>query len=145
MTESLTLAGNAISSLIEHAVTHDGTRAALRHFGEFWSAILHDSDFNAGCPVVSVVVGGSPEDQHLQSTAADIFERWHDALVRAITSEGVDPTRAPQLATMAIAAIEGAVMLCRTQRSTSPLDDVLAELDILLTSVTPDTRGDSPR
>ena len=141
MTESLALAGDAISTLIEQA-THDGADGGLRRFGEFWSRLLHESEFNAGCPVVSVAVGGSPDDQHLRPAAAEIFRRWHEALVRAISSEGVEEARANRLATMVIAAIEGAVILCRSQRSTRPLDEVLAEIRLILTSaVGPDAQS----
>ncbi len=137
MSESLALAGDTISAHIEKT-TRDGAGAALRWFGEFWTAILRQSDFSAGCPVVSVAVGGSADDQHLQPAAAAIFKRWHEALTHAIAADGVDTARAERLATMVVAAIEGAVMLCRTQRSTRPLDEVIAELEVLLESVKSD-------
>jgi TetR/AcrR family transcriptional regulator, lmrAB and yxaGH operons repressor len=136
ITESLALAGDAISALIEHT-TDDGAGVALRRFGKFWKQILRQSDYAAGCPVVSVAIGGSSEDRHLQADAAQIFKRWHDALVGAISSEGVDAARARRLATTVIAAIEGAVILCRSQRSTRPLDETLTELELLLTSAMP--------
>ncbi|MEZ0362753.1 TetR/AcrR family transcriptional regulator [Mycobacterium sp. pUA109] len=133
MSDALALAGDAISSLIEQAST-EGASAGLRRFGDFWSAILHDSDFGSGCPVMSVAVGGSPDDQQLHAAATDIFQRWQHALERGIRADGVEAARAHRLATIVLAALEGAVVLCRAQRSTQPLDEVLAELDVLLTS-----------
>ncbi|UFS95266.1 TetR/AcrR family transcriptional regulator [Nocardia huaxiensis] len=127
MSESLTLAGDAIGAIIEHG-SAAGSLAALDRFGEFWSAILRESDFAAGCPVVSVAVGGSPDDRHLQPAVAEIFQRWHDAIVASLRGDGVEPARAQRLATTAVAAVEGAVILCRVQRSTAPLDEVVAEL-----------------
>jgi TetR/AcrR family transcriptional repressor of lmrAB and yxaGH operons len=135
ISEALALAGDTISGIIERTAAQ-GSLAALRRFGKFWKKNLLDSDFNAGCPVVSVAVGGSSDDQHLQPAVADIFQRWHQALVEAIIADGVDAQRAHRLATMAVAAIEGAVILCRVQRSTAPLDDVIAEFGSLVASAT---------
>jgi AcrR family transcriptional regulator len=136
MSEALLLAGDGINSIIERA-TALGSSEALRRFGKFWNKLLLDSDFSAGCPVVSVAVGGSRDDQHLQPTVAAIFQRWQHALADAIIADGVNPQRARRLATMAVAAIEGAIILCRVYRSTTPLDDVIAEFGSLIASATP--------
>jgi TetR/AcrR family transcriptional regulator, lmrAB and yxaGH operons repressor len=133
MSEALALAGDTISAIIEKAST-GGSLAALRRFGRFWNKLLLESDFNAGCPIVSVAVGGSSDDQHLQPAVAEIFQRWHQALAEAIIADGVDSQRAHRLATMAVAAIEGAIILCRVQRSTTPLDDVIAEFGSTIAS-----------
>ncbi|MFD4352539.1 TetR/AcrR family transcriptional regulator [Nocardia sp. NPDC058519] len=129
--EAVELAGNAITAIIDESV-REGSVGALRRFGAFWTQILHESDYAAGCPVVSVTVGGSEDDQRLIPAVADIFRRWQDAVTRSLTAEGVEQARASRLATMAIAAIEGAVILCRAARSTAPLDDVLCELEVIL-------------
>jgi AcrR family transcriptional regulator len=142
MSEALALAGDTISSIIERA-TAVGSRAALHRFGEFWNKILLDSNFNAGCPVVSVAVGGSRDDQHLQPAVAEIFRRWHQALAEAIIADGVDTRRADRLATMAVAAIEGAIILCRVQRSAAPLNDVIAEFESLVESATSAASGEA--
>ncbi|MFE5478491.1 TetR/AcrR family transcriptional regulator, partial [Nocardia sp. NPDC056541] len=134
MTESLALAGDAIGTIIDKAV-EQGSVAALRRFGQFWNTLLAQSDFEAGCPVVSVAVGSSPDDRHLQPAVAGIIQRWQATLVTALEADGVESERAVRLATMAIAAIEGAVILCRVNRSTTALDDVIEELEGLLTSV----------
>ncbi len=135
LADALALAGDTISGIIERA-TALGSVEALRRFGRFWNKLLLDSDFSAGCPVVSVAVGGSRDDQHLQPTVAAIFQRWQQALAAAIVAEGVDAQRANRLATTAVAAIEGAIILCRVRRSTTPLDDVIAELASLIESAT---------
>jgi TetR/AcrR family transcriptional regulator, lmrAB and yxaGH operons repressor len=135
MAEALLLAGEGINAIIEQASAL-GSIAVLRRFGRFWNQVLLDSDFSAGCPVVSVAVGGSPDDQHLQPTVAEIFQRWQQALAEAIIADGVNPQRARRLATMAVAAIEGAIILCRVHRSTTPLDDVIAEFGSLIASAT---------
>ena len=135
ISEALTFAGDTISAIIEQA-TALGSVGALRRFGKFWNKLLIDSDFNAGCPVVSVAVGGSPDNQHLRPAVGEIFRRWHQALVEAIIADGVEAQRARRLATMAVAAIEGAIILCRVQRSTAPLDDVIAEFGSLIAAAT---------
>jgi AcrR family transcriptional regulator len=135
ISEALQLAGDTISGIIEQA-TDLGSLGALRRFGKLWHKLLLDSDFNAGCPVVSVAVGGSADDQHLQPAVAAIFQRWHQALADAIIADGVDAQRARRLATMAVAAIEGAIILCRAERSTAPLNDVIAELGSLIAAAT---------
>lgn len=131
ISEALRLAGDSISGIIEQP-TALGSRGALRRIGKLWNRLLLESNFNAGCPVVSVAVGGSADDQHLQPTVAKIFQRWDQALVDAIIADGVEARRAPRLAAMAVAAIEGAIILCRVERSTTPLNDVIAELESLI-------------
>lgn len=140
MTESLLLAGDAIAAVIETAYAR-GSIEALRSFGAFWTTILHDSDYEAGCPVVSVAVGSSPEDRRLQPAAARIVERWHHALTAAIITDGVDDRRADSLATVAIATIEGAVMMCRLGKSTAPLDTAITELESLFSTIAPERTG----
>ncbi|HME77498.1 MAG TPA: TetR/AcrR family transcriptional regulator [Mycobacterium sp.] len=135
ISEALRLAGEIISGIIEQP-TALGSRGALRRIGKLWNRLLLESDFNAGCPVVSVAVGGSADDQHLQPAVAEIFQRWDQALVEAMIADGVDTQRARRLATMAVAAIEGAIILCRVERSTAPLNDVIAELESLIAAAT---------
>lgn len=131
--EALVRAGDTIGAIIEDAAAR-GSLGALHFFGEFWTAMLRASDFTAGCPVVSVAVGGSPDDDALRPVVAAIFDRWHTGLVTTMTAENLPRDQAERFATLALAAIEGAVVLCRVQRSTAALDDVIAELEQLFTA-----------
>lgn len=107
---------------------------ALRAFLGVWAQILRESDFRAGCPVVAVSVEANDEEPEVTDAAAAAFRRWTRELAAGLHRAGIDEERARRLATITIAAIEGAVVLCRAERSTKPLDDVGAELEASLRS-----------
>jgi len=127
VTEALESAAAAYNDVLGEAPA-EGAVAALERFSRLLSSILNDSDFEAGCAVVSVAVGGSIDDKPLLPAVAEIFRNWHQHLTMLCVEDGVPAKRAEQLATMAVAAIEGAVILCRVQRTTAPLDTVMAML-----------------
>ena len=62
------------------------------------------------------------------------FTSWQEALTRLLERDDVEPARARRLAAMTVAAIEGAVVICRAQRDMKPLEDVSAELETMLKS-----------
>ncbi|WP_410872707.1 TetR/AcrR family transcriptional regulator [Nocardia sp. A7] len=135
ISESLDLAGDAIAAIIDDSLA-DGPVAGLRRFAAFWTQILQTSDFKAGCPVIAVAVGGAPDDE-LAHKVATIIERWQASLRASLVAAGVSEQRAVPLATMAMASIEGAVILCRTTRTITPLNDVVDELTAMLAIVVP--------
>ncbi|MCZ4553143.1 TetR/AcrR family transcriptional regulator [Gordonia rubripertincta] len=128
MTEAVDLAGLAIGSILDRSVG-DGPVAILHRIAAFWTKSLENSGYRAGCPVASVAISGGPDEEHLHSAVAQIFQNWHDAITNAMVREGIADERAARLASMFVAAIEGAVILCRARRSASPLDDVVVELE----------------
>src|SRR3984957_7191859 len=56
LTEALQYAGEAITEVIDDAATNGGMYL-VRQFVEFWEALLVESDFTAGCPVVAAAIG----------------------------------------------------------------------------------------
>ncbi len=128
--EALQFAGEEITAAIEQS-PGDGT-ALLRQFTALWRSALVAGDYTAGSPVLAAAVGSGPDEQQLTAVAADIFARWRDAAARAFLREGFGPADATALAHTTIAALEGAVALCRSIRSPQPLDDVAAQLEFLI-------------
>src|SRR3954447_16618131 len=131
---------NGKAQLVEEAVRYAGGYVAdslentdpieaLRSFTKAWRKTLERSDFRAGCPVVAVAVEAHHEAPDLAAAAAEAFARWQEALTSLIERAGVEPKRARRLATISVAAIEGAVVMCRAQHDMTPLDDVNAELE----------------
>ena len=131
LTEALRYAGDAITATIDGAVER-GAKALLRDFVEYWQRQLAASDFTAGCPVVAAAIGSAPDEPQLSAEAGQILEHWRTALSRAFLTDGFDQTDAASLAVMSIAALEGAVVLCRSTRSTEPLRDVYGQLEFLI-------------
>ena len=132
LSDALHFAGDAIAALIER-VAEAGATPALREFSAFWKKILRDSNYTAGCPVVSVAVSNADHDgAQLADQAGDIFERWCSAMRTALVSDGLTASSADRVATMVVASVEGAVVLCRVRRNTAPLDDVVRGLELLI-------------
>jgi TetR/AcrR family transcriptional regulator, lmrAB and yxaGH operons repressor len=131
LTEALRFAGDAITATIDGA---EGGIPLVRNFVEFWEQSLAESDFNAGCPVVAAAIGSADDDPALSLVAGEIFDRWRAALSRAFVADGFDDADAGSLAVTCIAALEGAVVLCRSTRSADPLRDVAQQLEFLIKS-----------
>lgn len=101
----------------------------------FYRQGLLDSDFRAGCPVLAVAVeAGDPDVRTAAAVehAAAAFERWEALISERLIADGCSRARAGELATLVIAALEGALVLARTQRDLAPLDAVHRRLRALL-------------
>lgn len=133
LTEALHYAGDVLTNSIDRAAGGGG-RTLLAGFAGFWAQLLEDSGFNAGCPVVAAAIGPADAEPPLSADAGKIFGRWRDALNQAFVADGFEESDAKSLAVTAIAALEGAVVLCRSLRSLAPLRDVVGQLDFLVRS-----------
>lgn len=103
-----------------------GAPAVLERFLALWRGLLDHSELRAGCAVVSVTVAG-PEPDMLDHVG-NIFRTWTTLLTELFVAGGVPAEAAHRTATMTIAAVEGAVVLSRAQRSREPFDEVAGAL-----------------
>jgi TetR/AcrR family transcriptional repressor of lmrAB and yxaGH operons len=133
LTEALQFAGEKITALIDDAVDQGGI-PLVRMFVEFWERTLAGSDFTAGCPVVAAAIGSADDEPALTAIAGEIFARWRMALTRAFATDGFDDSEAGSLAVTCIAALEGAVVLCRSTGSAEPLRAVAEQIEFLIKS-----------
>jgi AcrR family transcriptional regulator len=120
---------------------HDPVQA-MDLFATAWRGVLADSNFAAGCPIAAAAVEGD-RSPGARDAAAATFSDWHRLLAGALSDRGVPAARAATLTTLAIAALEGAVVLCRAQRSLAPLEQTVAELRRLLCEALDDSGGHS--
>ncbi|MDH3021916.1 MULTISPECIES: TetR/AcrR family transcriptional regulator [Gordonia] len=129
MTEAVQYAGDFIAERLARRVTLTPAET-VREIGGVWRRMLVNTDFQFGCPVMAggLAPRGEPE---VADAAAEILRRWADLITARLVVDGVDSERADSLANLIVAAIEGAVALCQTQRSVEPLDRVIAELAAL--------------
>ena len=126
--EAVTSTGRRVAKLVESA-REQGIDGAIAAFTRVWRELLVETDFRTGCPVLAVATGDDPE---LTETARGIFASWQDLMVAGLADGGVPAERAPGLARMIVASLEGAVAVSRAERSLEPLDQVSAELITLV-------------
>jgi AcrR family transcriptional regulator len=88
---------------------------------------LADTDFAAGCPVGAVAqeAYGDPE---LRAEVRRVFDDWREVLRGSLTRAGHDRGQADELADMAIASMQGAIMLSRVDGDAGALDRVERQL-----------------
>lgn len=140
------------AALVDEAVNHVGDQVAAsiaatqgrgtEHIVTWvlyaWRRILLRSEFQAGCPVLAAAVA---KDERHRATARAVFGRWTQGLVEVLVDDGVPADRAPAVARMVIASLEGAVGLARAFRDIGPLDDVQAELIALVRAAVQSAAG----
>lgn len=132
--EATEYAGEFIAAGLTAALADGDPVSALQSFVDSWIAILRESDYAAGCPVVAAALEGE-RSPGARRAAAEAFARWERLLVEALARYDLPAERARSLATLMLASIEGAVVLARAQRTTEPLDRVARELHLLAGSV----------
>jgi AcrR family transcriptional regulator len=123
-------AGQFIAAGLAAALEQQDPAAAIRDFATLWHEVLRRSDFTAGCPIVSASLEGE-RSPAARDAAAAAFREWERLLAAGFERHGVSAERSRSLATLAVAAIEGAIVLARAQRSSKPLERVAGELEAL--------------
>ncbi|MFG1796168.1 TetR/AcrR family transcriptional regulator [Nocardia sp. NPDC049149] len=102
---------------------------AMRAILEAAKLVMAGGDQPAGCPVAAIALGAGSGEQALRSTARAIFRRWQVPFRECLARNGFGESDAANLATLVIAGMEGALILCRTEGATDPLDRVAAGLE----------------
>ena len=139
--EAVDYAGEHVAAVIAGA---DDGRQLLDTLIDKYRRQLLESDFRAGCPIVAVSVeaGEQQETERMViERAAAVFDRWSDLIAARFIADGIAPERARELAVLATASLEGAIVLARVRRDLTPLDVVHRQLRDLLVAASPQAPG----
>lgn len=131
-------AGAWITAQIQASCDKDDPLAAVAEFVEQWRSMLGGSEFAAGCPVTAAAMARTVAPAAADA-AGTIFSTWRTILSEAMIRHDVPGSRATTLATIIVAAVEGAVLMAVAQQSMTPLTDVEQELITLLADALPST------
>jgi AcrR family transcriptional regulator len=88
-----------------------------------WRRVLVGHDFALGCPLAATVVDAADNDD-LRAHVSELLARWQAPVADVYVKFGDPPAVAKEQSTVLLAALEGALILARAQRSTEPLDIV---------------------
>jgi TetR/AcrR family transcriptional repressor of lmrAB and yxaGH operons len=123
--EALRLLESRTLGLIEEFNGKDAIEVTKGFLG-LWHYLLENSDYGAGCSAVAVSV--ATESQELLERASSIFQSWRVLLSEELEKGGLTAIQAQQFAVALIAASEGAVVMCRSEKSMEPLNIVSKQL-----------------
>ncbi len=137
--EATHIAGRALSAVLRSAVDGGDPAHAVQTFIDQWKVQLHTTQMEAGCPIVAAVLGRA-EAPAAAEAAGKAFSDWQTILSDQLIRSGVDGDDARSLATLTIAAIEGAVIIALATESTDALDDVGSHLIEVIKLHLPATR-----
>jgi TetR/AcrR family transcriptional repressor of lmrAB and yxaGH operons len=79
-----------------------------------------------------VALEAASTNERLNAACRDAYRQWQGVIESKLTDNEYDPVRARRLAAVVIAAIEGAIILSRSERNVAPLLDAATELERLL-------------
>ncbi|HEY8785823.1 MAG TPA: TetR/AcrR family transcriptional regulator [Candidatus Limnocylindria bacterium] len=132
------LAGDAIRWTSERVLAHQRACRAttpagvLDCFIDMWRQVVVASGGTAGCVVAGVAIDTTADDRTMIDLVRATFRSWVDLLTEQLASVGVPSRRASRVAVAVVAGMEGALILCRAEGNSGPLETVAAELKRLL-------------
>ena len=108
---------------------------AVRAVCELLAQRLEASRFQDGCPVATIALEAAPTSDLICEATREAYASWQTLIEERLRQLEVPEARAVRLATVILAAIEGALVLAKASRSGEPLRRVGAELEVLLGAV----------
>ena len=119
---TIAFAGGLVTGSLETLAEQHATPAALiRAYATMLAEWMAQSQWRAGCPIATVLLETAPDEQAITAAGAKALADWTEVFARSLTASGVAPDRATRLARMAIAAMEGALILARVEQSAEPI------------------------
>ena len=113
--------GQVTRTLKALAEAHDTPEALLRAYAAQLAVGMEQSQWRSGCPIATVLLETAPQEDRITKAGADAFSEWTRVFEEAMIQSSVPPERARSLARLAIATIEGSLILSRVERSSDPI------------------------
>ena len=127
--EAIERSANVFTHIIQTELArHADPAAALYHFMMGLAAHVQASACHGGAPIATVALETAGRSERLTAVCQAAYGRYQSAFADRLIAGGFSPARAAQLATLIVAAIEGGIILSRTQRSAAPLEQMAADL-----------------
>ncbi len=127
--ESVRRSVDAVTSAIETTFeAASGPGGAMEGVARLLASNLERSAFRDGCPVGTVTLEMAAESELIRAACAAGFERWQLQIAAHLRDWGVAANRADDLALLIVSAFEGALMVARARRDTTPLQLIAGQL-----------------
>ena len=101
---------------------------ALVGLAGLFAASLEASGFHSGCPVATVALEAAADSETIRSSCDGVYGSWAEGLSQALRRWGAAPGDALPLAELAIAALQGAILLAKVRQDTTVIHAVARQL-----------------
>jgi TetR/AcrR family transcriptional repressor of lmrAB and yxaGH operons len=133
--EAIALLGQRVAARIRANLAGDERPALLvRRFVRRIASAVEASAYESGGPLLTIALETATSSERLNVACRAAYDELRAAFAGAFAA-GAEPERAAELATFVVAAIEGGVVLSRTDHSGEPLRRVADELGRYLEAV----------
>lgn len=123
------LAGGLVAETLEDlAKRHARPTAFVRAYFRQYAAWMQESEFRSGCPIATTLLETAPASASITAAGEAALARWTAIIASVFERDGLDARAARRQAGLAIAALEGALLLARATTSTAPLREVARAL-----------------
>lgn len=130
--EALDDAGRRYRDLLHGLLEAHDPVDALRVWSRLAADVLVASEYADGCPIATVVLETAHRSPTLASAGDAALGSWRTEWEQALVRSGYDADVGTELATLIIAAIEGALILARAANSVGPIEQVARRLIAVL-------------
>jgi AcrR family transcriptional regulator len=131
--EAIARAGGQVAAAVAHLLRAKPSVAdAVEALAGLLAAGLEASDFERGCPVATTALEVTPRSEPIRAAVHASFESWLAPLRERLEAAGFDRHQAARRADLAIATLEGALVLARARQDADVLRDAGRQLRALL-------------
>lgn len=131
------LIGEQVTQQMSTGCEEAGPVQGLRVLVEIARQLMLSTDCQGGCPVLAVAVEG--RDGYTAApaldAAAEAYDSWTSVLADSLIRYGIGEPEAKRVGTLAVAALEGAIALCRAKGHIGPINEVAQPLESLFRSL----------
>lgn len=111
---------------------HDDPVTAVTTFITILAGHIENSGYRAGGPITAIALEAASTNEQLREACHLAYQSWQEAFAQKLREGDFSEARARRLSVLIIAALEGAIILSRSQQSSQPLLDIAEEIEILL-------------
>jgi TetR/AcrR family transcriptional repressor of lmrAB and yxaGH operons len=131
--EVVTQAGAIVAGRIQdHAAHQPDPETAIRTFLYRVAERMEETNFHTGSTITLVALESATQSKRINLACRDSYSMLIGAFAKLIEGAGLAEARARDVATMLVAAVEGAIVLSRTFHSADPLRRVADHIHDML-------------
>jgi len=83
-------------------------------------------------PISTTLLEAAPQSERIAQAGREAFAAWGAVIARALVRDGFSKAAARRLSTLAVSAVEGALILSRVEASAAPIEEVAKSLGAIL-------------